>query len=61
MVGPIMEKLFGCMMDRKMITWMEKNAKRAKRQAAFRAKDSTIDHSFPRMATKRHMHTGMEV
>ena len=44
MVGPIMAKLFGCMMDRKMSTWAEKNAKRVMGQAGFRAKHSTIDH-----------------
>ena len=44
MVGPIMAKLFGCMMDRKISTWAEKNAKRAKGQAGFRAKHNTIDH-----------------
>ena len=44
MIGPIMAKLFGFMVDRKLSTWAQKNAKRAMAQAGFRAKHSTIDH-----------------
>ena len=44
MIGPIIAKLFECMVDRKLSTWVEKNAKRAKGQIGFRAEHSTIDH-----------------
>ena len=43
-IGPIMAKLFGSILEKQMSTWAENNAKRAKGQAGFRAKHSTIDH-----------------
>ena len=44
MVGAIMAKLFGCLMDKKLSKWAELNAKRAQGQAGFRAQHNTIDH-----------------
>ena len=36
MVGSLMEKLFGCIMESKISVWAEKNGKRAYGQAGFR-------------------------
>ena len=44
MVGSIMAKLFGCVMEMKLSTWAESNNKRAHGQAGFRKSHSTIDH-----------------
>ena len=44
MLGPIMAKLFQSLLEGQMSLWAEKNNKRAKRQAGFRAHHSTIDH-----------------
>ena len=44
MVGSIMAKLFGSVMEMKLSSWAELNNKRARRQAGFRQAHSTIDH-----------------
>ena len=44
MVGSLMEKLFGCIMEMKISEWVENNGKRALGQAGFRKHHSTIDH-----------------
>ena len=44
MVGSLMAKLFGCIMESKISVWAEKNGKRAYGQAGFRKHHSTIDH-----------------
>ena len=44
MVGSIMAKLFGCIMEMKISEWAELNNKRAHGQAGFRKHHNTIDH-----------------
>lgn len=44
MLGAIMAKLFGSLLEGQLNTWADKNTKRAKGQAGFRAHHSTIDH-----------------
>lgn len=44
MVGSLMAKLFGSIMEMKISEWAEKNGKRALGQAGFRKGHSTIDH-----------------
>ena len=44
MVGSLMAKLFGCIMESKISVWAEKSGKRAYGQAGFRKHHSTIDH-----------------
>ena len=44
MVGSLIAKLFGCIMESKISVWAEKNGKRAYGQAGFRKHHSTIDH-----------------
>ena len=44
MVGSLMAKLFGCIMESKISVWAVKNGKRAYRQAGFRKHHNTIDH-----------------
>ena len=44
MVNPLMGKLFGSMIERRINRWVEDEGKRAKGQAGFRPKHSTIDH-----------------
>ena len=43
MVGSLMGKLFGCIMESKVSAWAEKNGKRAYGQAGFWEHHSTID------------------
>lgn len=43
--NPLLGKLFGSMAKQKICRWEETKGKRAKRQAGFRAKYSTIDHN----------------
>ena len=44
MVGSIMAKLFGCIMEMKLSSWAEDNDKRAHGQAGFWKAHSTVDH-----------------
>ena len=44
MVGPLMAKLFACIMESKIRVKAEKNGKRAYGQVGFRKHHSTIDH-----------------
>ena len=44
MVGSLMAKLFGCIIESKISAWAEKNGKRAYGQVGFRKHHSTIDH-----------------
>ena len=44
MVGSLMEKLFGCIMEMKLNTWVKENNKRTLGQADLRKHRSTIDH-----------------
>ena len=44
MVNPRFGKLFGSMMECRISSWVEKEGKRAKGQAGFRTRHSTIDH-----------------
>ena len=44
MVGSLMTKLFGGIMESKISIWAEENGKRAYGQAGFRKHHSTIDH-----------------
>ena len=44
MVGSIMAKLFGCVMEMKLSAWVESNNKRPHGQAGFRKSYSTIAH-----------------
>ena len=44
MVGSMMAKLFGCVMEMKLSAWAEINNKRARGQTGFRQAHSTIDH-----------------
>lgn len=44
MVGSCMSKLLGSILEQSIGTWAETNGKRAKEQAGFRPKHSTIDH-----------------
>lgn len=51
MINPLFGKLFGSMVEHRISYWAEKEGKRAKGQAGFRPKHSTIDHCI----TLRHM------
>lgn len=51
MVNPILGKLFGSMLERRINSWIEKEGNRAKGQAGFRPKYSMIDHCI----TLRHL------
>jgi hypothetical protein len=51
MVNPLMGKLFGSMIERRINNWEEDEGKRAKGQAGFGPKHSTIDHCV----TLRHL------
>lgn len=44
MVNPLTGKLFGSMIECKISSWEEREGKRAKGQASFKPKHSTIDH-----------------
>ena len=44
MVGSCMSKLLGSILEQEISTWAENNNKRARGQAGFRPKHSTIDH-----------------
>ena len=44
MVGSLMAKLFGCVIESKLSVWAENNGKRAYGQARFRKGHNTIDH-----------------
>jgi hypothetical protein len=51
MINPLFAKLFGSMLEKKISKWAEERDKRAKGQAGFRPKHSTIDHCI----TLRHI------
>lgn len=51
MVNPLFGKLFGSMLEQRINNWVEKEDKRAKGQASFRSRHSTIDHCI----TLRHL------
>ena len=44
MVGSLMTKLFGCIMESKISAWAGKNGKRAYSQVGFKKHNSTINH-----------------
>ena len=44
MVGSLMAKLFGCIMESKISAWAENNGKRVYGQPGFRKHHSTNDH-----------------
>ena len=51
MINPLFAKLFGSMLEKKISKWAEERNKRAKGQAGFRLKHSTVDYSI----TLRHI------
>jgi hypothetical protein len=51
MINPLFAKLFGSMLENRISKWAEEGDKRAKGQAGFRPKHSTIDHGI----TLRHI------
>ena len=51
MINPLFAKLFGSMLEKKISKWAEERDKRAKGQAGFRPKHSTVDHCI----TLRHI------
>ncbi|KAH9319051.1 hypothetical protein KI387_020820, partial [Taxus chinensis] len=51
MINPLLGKLFGGMIERRISSWAEREGKRAKGQVGFRPKHSTIDHCI----TLRHL------
>jgi hypothetical protein len=51
MINPLFAKLFGSMLEKKISKWTEERDKRAKGQAGFRPKHSTVDHCI----TLRHI------
>ena len=44
MVSPILSKLYGIILEKKINIWLESHSKRAKGQARFRRYHSTVDH-----------------
>jgi hypothetical protein len=42
----ILAKLYGIILEKKIILWLESHGKRAKGQASFRRYHSTVDHPF---------------
>lgn len=44
MICPLLGKLFGSMVERKIIKWVESEGKRANGQVGFKPKHSTVDH-----------------
>lgn len=44
MISPLLAKLYGIILEKKMSIWLEKEGMRAKVQACFRRHHSTIDH-----------------
>ena len=51
MINPLFAKLFRSMLEKKISKWAEERDKRAKGQAGFRPKHSTVDHCI----TLRHI------
>ncbi|XP_059075152.1 uncharacterized protein LOC131875139 [Cryptomeria japonica] len=46
MIDPLFAKLFGSMIENRISKWVEENHKRAKGQANFKPKHSTVDHGI---------------
>ena len=44
MISPLLAKLYGIILEKKISIWLESEGKRAKGQAGFRRKHSTTDH-----------------
>jgi hypothetical protein len=44
MISPILAKLYGIILEKKISLWLESHGKRAKGQAGFRRYHSTVDH-----------------
>jgi hypothetical protein len=44
MISPILAKLYGIILEKKINIWLESHGKRAKGQAGFRRYHSTVDH-----------------
>jgi hypothetical protein len=44
MISPILSKLYGSILEKKISIWLESHGKRAKGQASFRGYHSTVDH-----------------
>jgi hypothetical protein len=44
MISPILAKLYGIILEKKISLWLESHSKRAKGQARFRRYHSTVDH-----------------
>ena len=51
MINPLFAKLFGSMIENRLSKWAEEKHKKAKGQAGFKPKHSTIDHCL----TLRHI------
>lgn len=51
MINPLFAKLFGSMIENRISKWAEESDKRAKGQAGFKPKHSTVDHGI----TLRHI------
>jgi hypothetical protein len=44
MISPILAKLYGIILEKKISLWLESHGKRAKVQVGFRIYHSTVDH-----------------
>jgi hypothetical protein len=44
MISPILTKLYGIILEKKISIWLESHGKRVKGQAGFRRYHSTVDH-----------------
>jgi hypothetical protein len=44
MISPLLAKLYGIILEKKINIWLESHGKRAKGQARFRSYHSTVDH-----------------
>ena len=44
MINPLLAKLYGIILEKKINEWLEMEGKQAKGQAGFRRKHSTTDH-----------------
>jgi hypothetical protein len=47
MISPILTKLYGIILEKKISLWLESHGKRAKGQAGFRRYHSTVDILLP--------------
>ena len=47
MISPLLAKLYGIILEKKINKWLESEGKRAKGQAGFRRQHSTTEHLVP--------------